>query len=167
MNGKFEKNTHMLIRFATHDDIPKLIANWRQYEQGRFAHIAFDEAKFAATMKSLIDAKATHCLFVAEYEDQSICGVLAGKIDYYYFSSQPIAQMILYWVRPNQRMSPAAVKLMLAFRKWAQNREVAELVAGVTSGESIDKTDSFLKKMGFRLTGGNYAMPLERAGESS
>lgn len=47
----------MLIRFATHEDTPKLIANWQQHEQGRFGHIAFDEAKFAATMKSLVDAK--------------------------------------------------------------------------------------------------------------
>jgi L-amino acid N-acyltransferase YncA len=150
----------MLIRFATHEDIPKLIANWRQYEQGRFGHISFDEAKFVSTIKSLVDAKGTHCLFVAEEGDQSICGVLAGKIDCYYFSSQPIAQMILYWVRPDHRTSPVAVKLMMAFRKWAENRKVAELVAGVTSGEAIDRTDRFFKKMGFRLTGGNYAMPL-------
>lgn len=53
-----------------------------------------------------------------------------------------------------------AIKLMMAFRKWAENRKAAELVVGVTSGEDIERTDRFLKKIGFRLTGGNYAMPL-------
>lgn len=152
----------MTIRFATMEDIPKLANYWREHEQGRFGHLPFDEARFSATMKMLIEAQGSHCLFVSDDQEHCPCGVLAGKIDYYYFSSQPVAQLILYWVHPGHRSGSMAIKLMMAFRKWAENRKAAELVVGVTSGEDIERTDRFLKKIGFQLTGGNYAMPLAR-----
>ena len=150
----------MTIRFATLEDVPVMASYWREHEQSRFAHMPFDEVRFSATMKRIIESRGAHCLLLSEDGEKRLCGVLAGKIDYYYFSSQPIAQLILYWVTPSHRSGPMALKLMMAFKKWAENRNVAELFVGVTSGEDIERTDRFLTKIGFRKTGGNYAMPL-------
>ena len=57
-------------------------------------------------------------------------------------------------------MSGAALRLLMAFRKWAENRGVFELSAGVNSGAHIERTDRFLRRLGFVQTGGNYALRL-------
>jgi len=57
-------------------------------------------------------------------------------------------------------MSGAGLKLLVAFRKWAENRGVFELSVGINSGVELEKMDRFLKKLGFRQTGGNYALSL-------
>ena len=58
-----------------------------------------------------------------------------------------------------------AVKLLDAYRRWAINRKVAEIQFHVTSGINITATDRFLKRAGFRQSGGNYSLGLAaRAG---
>ena len=56
----------MTIRFATLDDIPRMANYWREVEQPRFRHIPFDEARFSATMKRLVESDGTHRLFLSE-----------------------------------------------------------------------------------------------------
>lgn len=60
-------------------------------------------------------------------------------------------------------MSGAGLRLMSAFRTWAENRGAVELSAGVNSGAHIDKTDKFLRRLGFVQTGGNYALALNQS----
>lgn len=148
----------MTIRFATQNDIDTLVGYWRQFHsQSVFRHLTFDAAKLSQTIRKVIEDKSgAFCCFVADGEDGRPLGVLAGQIDTYYFSNDPIAKMIFYWVHPEHRYSPAGVKLMLAFRQWAENRHAAEITVGVTSGEAVELADKMLKKMGFRFTGGNY-----------
>lgn len=152
----------MTIRFATQEDVGTLIGYWRQFHsQSVFRHLAFNETKLSMNMARFIEDKSgAFCCFVADGEDGKPRGVLAGQIDTYYFSNDPIAKMIFYWVHPEHRYSPAGVKLMLAFRQWAENRRAAEIMVGVTSGEAVELADRMLKKMGFRLTGGNYLVAL-------
>lgn len=152
----------MNIRFAKLEDIETLVDYWRGFHaQSPFGHLALDEVKLAANMRRMIDDKSgAFCFFVADDEAGKAYGVLAGQIDTYYFSNDPIARMIFYWVHPDHRYGAAAVKLMLAFKQWAQNRKAAELMLGVTSGEALALTDRMLKKMGGRLMGGNYSMVL-------
>ena len=159
----------MTIRFATQQDIDTLIEYWRQFHsQSVFRHLAFDEAKLATNMTRFIEDKSgAFCCFVADGEDGKAYGVLAGQIDTYYFSDDPIAKLIFYWVHPEHRYGPAAVKLMLAFRQWAENRRAAEIMVGVTSGEAVELADRMLTKMGFRFTGGNYFAVLGGKGRTA
>lgn len=159
----------MTIRFATQQDIGTLIGYWWQYHsQSVFRHLAFDEAKLAKNMSRFIeDQSGAFCCFVADGDDGKAHGVLAGQIDTYYFSDDPIAKLIFYWVHPEHRYGPAAVKLMLAFRQWAENRRAAEIMVGVTSGEAVELADKMLKKMGFRFTGGNYLAVLGGKGRAA
>lgn len=52
----------------------------------------------------------------------------------------------------------AAIKLLHAFRRWAQMPEVAEISIHVTSGVHMARTDKLLKRLGYTMTGGNYSM---------
>jgi len=40
------------------------------------------------------------------------------------------------------------------------NRGVFELSVGINSGVELEKMDRFLQRLGFRQTGGNYALSL-------
>ena len=53
-----------------------------------------------------------------------------------------------------------AVKLLDAGRRWAMNRRAVELQIHVTNGIHIGQTDRVFRKLGFRQTGGNYALGL-------
>ncbi len=153
----------MSIRNAKLDDIETLLDHFRAFHTGSvFRHLALDEAKFTGVMRQLIqDTSGAYCFFVSEGEDGAASGVLVGQIDCYYFSSDPVAKLIFYWVHPDHRNSPDSIRLMMAFRQWAENRHAREMMIGVTSGENINLTDRMLKNMGARLVGGNYSIVLE------
>lgn len=157
----------MTIRFATLEDIPECV------ELGRFFHgltrfrtYEFNADRVAVQLRSVVEAgqnkNGTHCFVVAEDSEQKVIGALIGCVERHFFSDQVVASIIHYDVLPERRMSGAGVRLLSAFRKWAENRGAVELSAGVNSGTHIDKTDKFLRRLGFVQTGGNYALALNQ-----
>ncbi|WP_435626596.1 N-acetyltransferase family protein [Candidatus Ferrigenium straubiae] len=152
----------MSIRKAKPDDIATLMDYFRAFHpESVWGHLALDETKFANNMRQVIqDTSGASCFFVADGEDGVAHGVLVGQIDTYYFSRDPVAKLVFYWVHPDHRYSPDSIKLMMAFRQWAENRQAREMMIGVTSGENIELADRMLKKMGARPIGGNYSIVL-------
>jgi hypothetical protein len=59
------------------------------------------------------------------------------------------------------RGGTAAVKLLRALRRWAAQAGADDLHLNVTTAIELVKTDRFLRKMGFRQTGGNYVLERE------
>lgn len=158
----------MKIRFATRDDIPACIEGGRQmHAVTRFAAYNYNAERVAQNLLAVIDTgqngKGTHCFFVAEDGEGQIIGALIACVERHFFSDQLVASIIHYDVLPERRMSGAGLRLLTAFRKWAENREVFEICAGVNSGTDLGRIDKFLKRLGFRLTGGNYSLMLNAA----
>lgn len=83
-----------------------------------------------------------------------------GCVERHFFSGRFVASVIHYSVLPEKRMGGAGLRLLMAFRKWAENRGAFEINAGVNSGTDLDKLDGFLRRLGFKLTGGNYSLAL-------
>lgn len=157
----------MKIRFATLDDIPACIEGGRRmHAMTRFSAYDYNAERMAQNLRAVIEtgqnAHKTHCFFVAEDEARQIVGALIGCVERHFFSDLLVASVIHYDVLPEKRMSGAGLKLLVAFRKWAENRGVFELSVGINSGVELEKMDRFLKKLGFRQTGGNYALRLGR-----
>lgn len=152
----------MPIRTANANDIPALLEHFRiAHPHSVFKHLSIDEAKFRANLQRMIgDTSGAFCFLVADDPSGKLCGVLVGQIDSYYFSSDPVAKMVFYWVPPDHRHKPHSIKLMLAFHQWAIKRQAKELQIAVTSGENIERSDRMFKKMGGRLVGGNYLVLL-------
>lgn len=50
--------------------------------------------------------------------------------------------------------------MLTAFKKCAESKGAYELAVGINSGTDLKQMDSFLRKLGFQLTGGNYSMVL-------
>lgn len=155
----------MTIRFAKISDIPACIELGRQLHQmTRFSSYAFEPVRIASNLHSLIEIgqnqKRSHCLLLADNSGAQLTGCLLACIERHLFSNQPVASIITFGVLPQNRMGGTALKLLDAFKKWAQNRGAFEINAGVNSGLQIDKTDRLMKRLGFEVTGGNYALRL-------
>lgn len=152
----------MIIRFATLDDVQAFVDMGRRFHSlTRFRIYDYKPEMVRQQLTALIGHKAgTHCFLVAVSADQQPVGGLVGCIESHLFSDQPVATLIHYDVLPEHRLSGAAVRLLTAFRKWAENREAFELCVGVNSGVDLEKMDRFFRKLGFEVTGGNYALKL-------
>ncbi len=155
----------MNIRFATLDDIQACVDGGRRMHAiTRFATYDYNAERVEQNFKAIIetgqDGKGTHCFFVAEDSQGEIIGALIGCVESHFFSDRLVASVIHYDVLPEKRMGGAGFRLLTAFRKWAENRDAVELSAGVNSGVDLDRMDKFFRRLGFRMTGGNYALDL-------
>ena len=156
----------MDVRFATLRDIPDCIElGFRVQKSTSLARFAYDRTIVEKNLRNLIvvgqQKRRSHCLLLAENDSGYLIGGLIGCIDSHLFSHRPVANMIAYGVRPGHRMTGAAVRLMKAFIERSKRRGAYEINAGVNSGISLERTDRFMKKMGFAKTGANYAMRLK------
>lgn len=152
----------MKIRFGTLDDVPAFVELARTFQaRTRFKDYAFNSERVAANLRAAIEnPRGTHCFFVAEDAAGKPVGCLIGCAERHFFSDQIVASVIQYNILPEKRMGGAGLKLLTAFKKWAENRGAYELAVGINSGTDLKQMDSFLRKLGFELTGGNYSMVL-------
>jgi len=152
------------IRFATLDDIPGTVEVGRVVvAETRFKAYDYNAERVAATLKDIVESTSgTHCLLVAVNAEDQVVGCLIGCVEKHIFSEEPVASVIVYIVSPQYRMGGAGLKLLTAFKKWAENRGAFEIYAGISSGVELGKMDRFLRKLGFHLTGGNYSLQLVR-----
>jgi len=155
----------MKIRPATLADVPAFVALGQRFHGAtRFKHYDYNPQRVAATLTALLeDTRGVYCFLVAEETGGQPIGGLVGTLEQHFFSEQLVASVIHYDVLAEKRMGGAGLRLLTAFRKWAENRGAHELNAGVNSGVDMDKMDRFLRKLGFRLTGGNYSLTLNAA----
>lgn len=109
-----------------------------------------------AVLKNLI----LQSLMVSEDSAGLVVGGLVGCLERHVFSDQLVATLVHYDVLPEKRMGGAGLRLLTAFRRWAENRGAFELSAGISSGTDLNKMDRFMRRIGFELTGGNYSLML-------
>jgi N-acetylglutamate synthase-like GNAT family acetyltransferase len=152
----------MKIRFGTSDDIPAFVELARTFQsRTRFKDYVFNPERVAANLRAAIESpRGTHCFIVAENSAGKPVGCLVGCVERHFFSDQVVASVIQYNLLPENRMGGAGLKLLTAFKKWAENRGAYELAVGINSGTDLAQMDSFLRKLGFQMTGGNYSMVL-------
>jgi L-amino acid N-acyltransferase YncA len=152
----------MKIRFGTLDDVPAFVELARTFQaRTRFKDYTFNSERVSANLRAAIEnPRGTHCFFVAEDAAGKPVGCLIGCAERHFFSDQIVASVIQYNILPEKRMGGAGLKLLTAFKKWAESRGAYELAVGINSGTDLKQMDSFLRKLGFELTGGNYSMML-------
>jgi len=159
----------MNVRFAKIEDVPVFVEMARTFQAlTRFKAYDYNAEKVAENLSAVVrNPNGTHCFFVAEDSKGKAVGGLIGCVESHFFSDKLVANLIHYDVLPEKRMGGAGLKLLTAFRKWAENRGVFELSVGINSGTDLNKMDTFLRKLGFQLTGGNYSLVLEGNSEKS
>jgi len=146
------------IRMARDEaDIRAMIAlGHRLHAESRYRTLPLDDARMAEIGRRGL-ANRNPGLIVAE-RDGRLVGMAVVTIGEHFFSPALTATVLLLYVAPEARGGTAAVKLLRALRRWAAQAGADDLHLNVTTGIELVKTDRFLRKMGFRQTGGNYVL---------
>ncbi|MES2191635.1 MAG: hypothetical protein V4454_16065 [Pseudomonadota bacterium] len=126
--------------------------------ESRFARLPYDNERVAQRFAHMIERPASTTFFVSAHDVRgALHGLMIGSIDEYFFCRERIASSVFLLVHPEHRGGLAAIKMVMAFRAWAQSRAAAEVYIGVASGVSMQRTGRFLSKLGLQLSGGNYS----------
>lgn len=126
--------------------------------ESRFARLQYDGERVAQRFIHMIEHPLTTIFFVAAHDSGgALHGLMIGSIDEYFFCRERVASSVFLLVHPQHRGGLAAIKMVMAFRAWAQSRAAAEVYIGVASGVSMQRTGRFLSKLGLQLSGGNYS----------
>jgi hypothetical protein len=140
-------------------DIPPLVELGHVcHLESRFSRLPYDAERVAQRFKHMIEKPLSTTFFVAaRHASGQVHGLMIGSIDEYFFCRERVASSIFLLVDPKYRGGLAAIKMVMAFRAWAQNRAAAEVYIGVASGVTMQRTGRFLSKLGLQLSGGNYS----------
>lgn len=152
----------MKIRFAQQEDIPTVLAmGKRMLAESRFSHYGVNEEKLLSVITAMVSPTDKACIFLAERATGEIVGMLAGYVTDYFFCDAIVAQDRWFYVRPEYRGSSAAVKLLLTFRQWAQNRKADEFSINMSVGIDMARFNKFMTHLGFGCCGSNFSMSLK------
>lgn len=149
-----------MVRFAkTEEDARSVVMLGREsFERTRLNTHPFDEAQAVSLVRKGMAGGAAVLLVVRRGTED--VGFVAGQIGAALFSAARTATVVAFYVRPSVLNGEAAVKLMQAFRNWAEAAKADEIQLHVTSGVRMAETDRFMRRLGFRPTGGNYVQEL-------
>lgn len=153
------------VRFAQASDIPVLVEMGRQiHVQSRYAWMNYSASRTWQHLERLLLSKQA-CVMVAMSPDENgvaVCGVLLGTANPYPFSHDFVAEIDLFYVVPSKRGTPIAIKMVTAFRRWANNREVAEITLTNRFGTGEARTAKLFSKLGMPVVGGVHSMWVQR-----
>lgn len=151
----------MKIRIATLEDIPSILdLGEAMVAESRFRVYGLNRGKTAKTLAGMIGQPAYSVILMAERGDGNIVGMLAGYVVDFFFCDAVVAQDRFFFVKPEARGSSAALKLLLAFRRWAEGRNVRELNINMSVAVDISRFNKMMTKLGFRCCGSNFTLPL-------
>jgi len=119
---------HSEIRIAPEKDIPTILDLGEiMVAESRFQEYGLNRKKTAKTITAMIGQPAHSIILLAERMPGDIAGMLAGYVVDFFFCDALVAQDRFFFVKPDARGSSAAIKLLVAFRRWAEQRNVREL----------------------------------------
>jgi GNAT superfamily N-acetyltransferase len=145
------------IRPFEQKDIDALIGLGKVFSQeSRYQNQTFDPIKIRSQMEAYFQDDRGKYICIVGFKDDVAMGFLFGSIDEYWFAKERGANMIIWYVAQEARGTAMGVKLLLAFKRWAENREAMELTVSITSGLGTERTGQFLRKVGFKHCGENY-----------
>ncbi|MDD5388887.1 MAG: hypothetical protein PHD37_06050 [Gallionellaceae bacterium] len=152
----------MKIRAATLDDISTVLELGElMVEESRFRPYGLNRDKAGKTVESLIKQPDQAVILLAERDDSSVVGMLAGYVVDYFFCDALVAQDKFFFVKPEARGSSAAIKLLLGFRSWVERRGAHELNINMSVAVNMDRFNLMMAKLGFQCCGSNFSLPIK------
>lgn len=152
------------VRFAQLSDIPAMVELGRHmHVQSRYGWMVYSASQTWKYVERLIPNKQC-CAIVAvsEEADTGMCGVLLATARQYPFSTDFAAHIDYLYVMPRKRGTPIAMKMVTAFRRWANNREVAEITVANQFGAGQTQSSKLFNKLGMPSVGGQHSMWVQR-----
>lgn len=100
----------------------------------------------------ILDNIRSGVVLIAQTDEGEMMGSIGGKPSQDWFTENWHLGDHWFFVRPEHRKSPAAFKLLKAFRKAGQEMNIPVKVAHVLA-DSVDRMDKFYGKLGFQRSG--------------
>ena len=151
------RESFVRIRFAAGEaDLDAWLAlGERLHRESVHARLPYAGDKVRKAYRRAAENPGRYCLLMAELGGE-LAGILYGEVGEHMFSRALGATVHDFYVTPGRRGTSAAIKMLHGFRRWAGERGAAVLYVSVSSGIGTGRTDRFLRRIGFRCTGGNY-----------
>lgn len=147
-------------RAATLADLESLVALGRAFHgESTYRAGPFEPERVRSAFQNAIAHAPHRCVLVAT-DGETRAGMLAGHLDRRLWCAEAIAFDTVFYVDPRHRNGVAARRLIDAFRAWARSKGARELCLAVTSGIRSDRTDVFLRRLGFEVAGRVYTQRL-------
>lgn len=99
------------------------------------------------------------CTFVG-VKGTEIVGFLWGYVTSLPWSLTPIAFDNILYVKPEHRGTSIGVKLILAYEKWARDRDIKIACLSIASGITEERTGKLYEKLGYVKVGIQYRKQL-------
>lgn len=142
---------------ASEADILAMIALGRaMHAEGRFKKFFYDETRLLAAGRAAL--KLGNPGIILAERNGELVGMATAVASEQFFSPAKVASLHLLYVRRDARHGRAGVLLLRALRRWAQAAGALELNISTTMGVDMARSDRFLRRLGFKQTGGNYVM---------
>jgi GNAT superfamily N-acetyltransferase len=152
----------LVIRNLSRRDISAALELCKaMHQETVYAFLPFDEIKVQNTIQRYLSDPAKYFAGVALYDEHKVVGVLAGYLTTYPFCDEKLASDQMFFVVPDSRGGRAAVGLQKAFKAWAKQVGAREIRIGVSSGVSIERANSFLRRLGMTDVGSNFKERLD------
>lgn len=157
----------MKIYLAERKDVEAILRLGNQmHAESRFRVYEMNPAKTRVSVEKIIDNPLAGCILLAEHGEAGVVGMLAGYVIDYFFSDALVAQDSYFYVHPDHRGSSAALKLLIAFRRWAENRNASELCINMSVDVDQQRFNKFMNHLKFTCCGSNFVLPLPPAGKA-
>lgn len=151
----------MKIRFAQKSDVARVMELGKaMVAESRFSHLGVNEKKMLAAIEGTLSHPTSACLLLADDSNGNTVGMLAGFATEYFFCDGIVVQDRAFYVAPERRGSSAAVKLLIAFRRWAESRNANELNINMSVAIDMARFNRLMTHMGFKCCGSNFSLPL-------
>ncbi|MEJ7686956.1 MAG: GNAT family N-acetyltransferase [Variovorax sp.] len=152
------------IRLAVSADEDAVLSLGRAlHAESRFRNTALNVARTRVAIRALIEGAPAGCVLLAEHRHAGVIGMLAGYVSEYFFADVRVAQDKCFYVLPQYRGSAAALKLLIAFRRWAENRDARELCVNMSVDIDQERFGRFMRHMKFSACGSNFVLALTPA----
>ena len=142
----------MQIRYVEMADIDQCIQlGYAMHQESVYRVHPYLPDKVAFLVQTCIESRE-YVGLVAEYSGQ-IVGFMAGIVGENFFSNTRYANDIALYVRPENRGSTAAVRLISEFLTWADSMGCDEVRCGITTQINDPIAIKLYKRFGFREGG--------------
>ena len=135
------------------------------HREGRHRHYPLDAERRRRFLRERFLADPTRYGFLVARHRGRAVGMLTCHAQTLLYSDVTVVSCLSFYVPGPVRRTllggRVALGLLDAGRRWALNRRAVEWQVHVTNGIHIGQTDRMLRRVGFRQTGGNYAMGLD------
>lgn len=151
----------MKIRLATPSDTDVMMElGFQMHQESRFALYPMAQGKVRESVQQILSEPKANCILLAEHDTAGLVGMLAGCVTSLFFTDVLIAQDRWFYVAKEHRGSSAALKLLVAFRRWAENRQARELNINMSVDIDQARFNQFMTHMDFKSCGSNFVLPL-------